>query len=65
MDSLLKSDILVNSYSKIGDENPKIRRFHASQDSGLDDQDRVGLLEGNYIGEMNYSFKHMHTRKPG
>jgi len=55
MESILRSEVLVNSYSKIHDDNPKIRRYRTGEKSICEENDKVGLLEGHYIGEMSYS----------
>ena len=52
--SMIKSDILVRETAEIEGTQPAMRKLRTSNDSIIDEQEKVALIEGNYMAEMDY-----------
>jgi hypothetical protein len=53
--SILKSEILIQESAEI-DVLPKgLKRYRTSNDSIIDEEGKVALIDGHYIEEMDYT----------
>jgi len=60
---IFASEILVATDGGTENEIPKIRKYRTTNDSIIEEIEKEGLLEANYVGEMEYSPNKARTQK--
>lgn len=53
--SILRSDLLTNDNAELNEITPTLHRLRTNNDSIIEDVNKEGVVDGNYIAEMEYS----------